>query len=290
MQVTTYSRSRTKDEVVKKAVQFLLDKKNVSPLSWGMKNVKLEKDETVPLPKLTRHRSRDEIWRSYVKHTEGDSGRVGRSTFYRLMKVITSREEKMMTSVDYVVGILVNEPIEIMQSIVDDFTSGQKKEELTEYLAVARNFLKNQYDDHAVMGDGDAFHGVQFSLEKQRDDSKAAEPRDCVCPGCKFPLYVCNLLKEAVETTEENTRNDRVVESALLRISDSRAKFRLFMEHRCRVMNQRRSKEEHVKEMVEQCYKLSMSCVSITIDWKMRYEGRSARETSQEFYGKRHMG
>lgn len=293
LEITIHSRKKMPDEVVAKAVQFIFDKKNVEPLSWGTKEVKLSKDEVTALPKLTRRRDRKEIYMSYVKHTQNDRKRLGRTTFYNILNVITSREETMKTSVDYVTGILVNEPVEISQSIIDKFTSGELHERLTEDLTVAKNFLKYQYDEHAIDGDGDndddAYHSVTFSLQKPNSETEAADPRDCKCTGCKFPFYVCNQIMEAVENSDVQVSDD-LKQSAKRRISDTRAKFLLFMEHRCRVVNQRRENKATVTSMKSRCRSSGAFCIKITIDWKMRFEGKNTRETSQEFYGKRHMG
>lgn len=119
--------------------------------------------------------------------------------------------------------------------------------------------------------------------------STATHSRSCKCNGCKFPFYVCEKLASAVRASSA-TASDELKESALTRIEDTRSKFRLFMEHRCRVINQRCIKAKLHEEMKSDCRQFGMSQVAVTIDWKMRFEGKSTRETTQEFYGKRNMG
>ena len=49
-----FSRMKVHEDIVKRAVEFILTEENVVTLSWGYKKVDLSKDEVIILPKLTR--------------------------------------------------------------------------------------------------------------------------------------------------------------------------------------------------------------------------------------------
>mmetsp|Transcript_2922 Transcript_2922/g.6763 ORF Transcript_2922/g.6763 Transcript_2922/m.6763 type:complete len:159 (+) Transcript_2922:473-949(+) len=79
-----YSRAKVDDNVVQKAVDYVTSKKNIAPLSWGSKSTKLDANETVELPCLTRLEGRDQIWKGYCLHTNDDETRIGRTLFYNM--------------------------------------------------------------------------------------------------------------------------------------------------------------------------------------------------------------
>lgn len=65
-----------------------------------------------------------------------------------LATTLTAGGEKMVTSVDYTVDILVNEPVQTLQEIIT-LTAPTGRKKLTSHLVVTQNFLKYQYIEHA---------------------------------------------------------------------------------------------------------------------------------------------
>lgn len=50
--------------------------------------------------------------------------KISRGSFYSIVSAITCGGEKLMTAVDCVTGVLVNDPVSRLQKIVDDLCPG----------------------------------------------------------------------------------------------------------------------------------------------------------------------
>ena len=181
--------------VMKKAVEFILHPTNVSTLSWGTRVIKLTKSDFVTIPSLIRRKDRKQMWDEYKASIPSTDASLGRTSFFLLASNITKSSPKLLKAVDYVTGELLNDTTETLQDLIDAF-GGDRKDELTTHLNVARNFLKVQYDTHAMTCD-DAVptHGVLYGLKKPLDttsgDTDAAdEPNlrqgEQKCSACSF--------------------------------------------------------------------------------------------------------
>ena len=88
--------------------------------------------------------------------------------------------------VDYVQAILVQEPIEILQEIIDALISTTEKEKLSEYLTATNLFLKYRYNHHVSLQHGNCFtHNVSYILR-----------RNLIVP--LELIYVCNKIRTRV--------------------------------------------------------------------------------------------
>ena len=56
----------------------------------------------------------------------------------------------IIKSIDYVQALLVTEPIEILQEIIDAMICGTEKEMFTTYLTATATFLKYRYNLHVL--------------------------------------------------------------------------------------------------------------------------------------------
>ena len=93
-------------------------------------------------------------------------GVLGRSSFYEIVRTVTSSDFKLLQAVDYVTGRLVHSPISSLQDMVDKFATGSKRKELTTQIEVMRNFLKVQYAEHIVRDNDDvSTHGLSYALD-----------------------------------------------------------------------------------------------------------------------------
>jgi hypothetical protein len=74
----------------------------------------------------------------------------------------------MQTAVDYVTGILLDDPCNLLLEIINDWLGKTPKvaEEMVQHLEVTRNFLKNQYVSHARKQDGFCTHSYYHALGK----------------------------------------------------------------------------------------------------------------------------
>ena len=68
--------------------------------------------------------------------------RVGRTTFYYMIKDLTSSNHGIVSSVNYVQALLVAEPVDILQQIVGTLVHTTEKEILSQYIAARATFLK----------------------------------------------------------------------------------------------------------------------------------------------------
>lgn len=90
---------------------------------------------------------------------------IGRSSFLEMAQVLTNSGEKLVSSVDYVRGVLIHDVVDVLQRIIDDcVTSKQKIADLTRMLKNASNFLKNQYKTHVLREDDCDSHGIDHGL------------------------------------------------------------------------------------------------------------------------------
>ena len=108
------------------------------------------------------------------------------ATFYNICNFLTSSDQAMLNSIDYVTCILVNESCEILQDIIDKAIMNEHHERCTNYLTVAKNFLKNQFKNHIIKDDDDCcFHGFVYALSRGLVTRQNTNDN-----GCKFPFYV----------------------------------------------------------------------------------------------------
>ena len=130
------SYSRFSDEQLTGAVNALLSPDNISPLSYGVRNVKLAADETITLPVLQAKQSVKQAYKCYKTSTI-DHGPLKRTAFHALSATIITQERQLRTAVDYVLGILVHEPVSAAQDVINYFLRGDPRKELTSKLTLA---------------------------------------------------------------------------------------------------------------------------------------------------------
>ena len=289
------TRARVEEAVVIEAVSWILSPVNVGVLSWGTKVVKLSEQESVTLPCVTRRKTRKHMFDDYCKVFERQAKILGRSTFYRIVKEITGGEEKIITAVDYVTGVLVHDSIEMLQKISDDFVHNNlDKVTLSRQLELVRNFFKQQYDSHVqIENDNVDTHGIEYGLKKLHPEKEInAAVRVETCNGCRFNVVFFTALCDKIKATGEGgnpVKSQDTIKDALMVVSDIQQKLELYRVHRVRVANQQKAIYKIEEEMKQECLvnKISSKHALVVIDWKMKFESMSARETSQEHFGKR---
>ena len=145
-----FSRMKVHEDIVKRAVEFILTEDNVVTLSWGYKKVDLSKDEVIILPKLTRRNIRENIFRGYINHSiESGQKKLSRASFIYILGVVTTSDEAALSAIDYVTALLVTEPCETLQSIVTKcIRDKSERKSLGEMIEITQNFLKNQCGLH----------------------------------------------------------------------------------------------------------------------------------------------
>ena len=282
-----YSYSTKSDKTIKTAVDFILSEKFSIPTSYGTHEVYLGNNETITFPNIMRAQARTIIIDSYLRHTM-NMPHLGRKTMYEILRHITSTDEVTLTAIDYVTSLLVNEPCEVLQSIIDKCLHPSKQTYATSIVLCARNFLKHQFADHVSRSNENeaiCYHGIDYGLLKE------GLPRTSHnCCACKFPFYCTSKLKELV--TQSPLSDKEMIDDAVKVIDSTTEKFGLYMGHVCR----KRSQSSQIKEreqFIQKCCKESegkdIKCLAV-MDFKMKFESMSARESSVEHFGKRGMG
>ncbi|KNC83265.1 hypothetical protein SARC_04481 [Sphaeroforma arctica JP610] len=192
-----FSRSRFDEVALNNAISFVLAEEIVGTLSWGKKRVKLSEDETCILPSLTRKLPSNVIYDRYTA-THLIEKQLSRGSFYRVLAALTSKDEKLLTAVDYVTGTLVNDVIVQLQVFINDFCIDiSKKKHLTTHLELMKTFLKQQYDKHVELEDDCSTHGIKFALEQPTNDKSGCGQQKC--NGCDFIEYMYSQLQSIVQ-------------------------------------------------------------------------------------------
>ena len=103
------TRNRFDKQVLHETVMFILSKDNVTPISWGTKQIKLTDEETVTLPSLIRRNSPRHMYENYMalcseRGTNSAAGdlcqSISQGQFYEILGNITAGGEKMLCAVD----------------------------------------------------------------------------------------------------------------------------------------------------------------------------------------------
>lgn len=88
-------------------------------MSWGIKSVLVQSSGEVTLPKLTRKTPIYNMYLLYKELVKDDSEKLKFTSFYCICRILTSNDESMLSSIDYVSELLVNETSETLQDIID---------------------------------------------------------------------------------------------------------------------------------------------------------------------------
>ena len=161
-----------------------------------------------------------------------------------------------------------------------------QKDTCGKYIQTLTHFLKYQCDKHFEREDNDCFHGMEYALQAHGKNRVRT-----ACSACKFPSYVCEYIKDRFVAEARNNPdvNNEMVNDAKKVVDETAKKFRLFMGHKCRVRCQQLGIEAIYKEMREDFIESDGNNVHgvLLMDFKMKFEPVSGRETTLEHYGKR---
>ena len=299
-----FSRKRTSDEAICHAVNFILSTENVKTTSWGSVDKLITPTETIVLPKIQRITTRKIMWESYIEafNTEDNRGKptIGRTSFLLLCRELTSCDELVLSSVDYVQALLLTEPIDLLQDITDKITVPSVSIKLTNYLQSLSNFLKYQYPKHILKDDNNdtcCTHGLEFCLGRNGstyDASKETKNTDDItCYSCRFYSFVCNTLKsKLIDEQYFPQSNTEMVQDAIEACDDCENKLQMYMAHRVRCTNQNTALQKIEDGMIDKLKQTDGKLVQAIMiaDFKMKFEPISSRETTLSHYGKRGIG
>ena len=140
LNLKTITRQYKTDSTIKKCVDFILCDFNVSSFSWDSKTVLSQSMGEMTLPNLTRKSNIRQIYLKYKDYTTNGEDSLNCTSFYSICNVLTSSDEAMLSSIDYVSGLLVNETCDTLQDIVDKVIPNEFQSKCTKYITVAKNF------------------------------------------------------------------------------------------------------------------------------------------------------
>ena len=288
-----FGRKSIKDKVVEDAVKFILDKANIKTVSWGNIEIVLSENETVVLPKITRLATPKAIWDRYVDYYL-DSGvsYINCSTFYEILRAITRSDQQILSLVDYVQSLLVTDTIENLQTTIDDILCDkEEKQDLSDYLSSLSLFLKYGFNHHAKkQNDNSTSHGLQFILgnPSRRCVDGNINKASLTCAECRFPHYSIDKIKKSI-VKNNTTLTSEQVNDCLKVLDDALDRFLIYMGHKARCANQNESISKIEQDTKDKCVTTKGKTVKglIAMDFKMKFNPISARESTIDRYGKR---
>ena len=237
------TRCKINNEIVAQAVSFILQKEHIITTSWGDREFNLSQTEKIILPKLSRKLSSLVLLNKYTAINK-KKNRLGRTSFYYIVKDITSSNRDIVTSVDYVQALLVTEPVQILQQVVDSLVHITERDTFAQYITATATFLKTRYQHHVLRtGDDCVTHDVKYVLGRNStydDSAKTSQKTKITCPQCMFPYNMCDELKKCITThTESGSPNNSSIDEhktndAIKVIDECQKKFQLFMAHKAR--------------------------------------------------------
>ena len=105
------------------------------------------------------------LWERYCEsYLEQSEQCLKRSSMYNIMQAITRSRQKIISSVDYVQSLLVSDPIENIQNMIEDLIKDRIiKEVIENYLESLSVFIKYTFNHHAqIDGDNSSSHRLKF--------------------------------------------------------------------------------------------------------------------------------
>jgi hypothetical protein len=157
----------------------------------------------------------------------------------------------------------------------------------------------SEWDPGGTENDSEA--SIELLLEPDEQSEKdQVEVNECgefgetdtsaTCLGCAFiHKLMLEVLPQAVANERTNDDND-AIDNALVYIDDAHEKFMLYMGHQVRVVNQNKKLDEYDEALKNHCCQERNSqaiCLSLIIDFKMKWEAMYQREKTIQNYGKR---
>ena len=99
--IKRHTRVRSKPEVVSALVRWILSDENVQTVSWTKKKAYTDNKKIEDIPCLSRKRSKEAMWRSYCRAFPDASKRVQHTSFMRVTRALTGKQQRAVQAVDY---------------------------------------------------------------------------------------------------------------------------------------------------------------------------------------------
>jgi hypothetical protein len=153
---------------------------------------------------LQRYEARLDQEQPRMEAFKGGKQFLGETSFKLLVRVLTSGDERLVKSVDYVKGLLIHDNIMTLQRIINDLLdrSAYQQQKLTDNLTILGNYLKVQYKKHASMPNSarcDA-HGLLYGLTATNSQPTKPHYSNMDLPQLKQLLVSRNLFIKATKS------------------------------------------------------------------------------------------
>ena len=250
----TETLQRYQQQTVKVAVTFIMSCFNVHQISRGNRIIMID-DVEEHFPILVRRKIVKNILNDYIDHFPNKENRIGATSFQKIVRSITRKDQHSKKAVDYVSGILLYDNFTIIRQIVDYVENHNTLSTLVNSMEA---FIMSKFESHIgschVTNPNFAFN---LGVNEQ-----------CTCNTCELPFRVMQYLKTQVQECHHRMLND------------CNDKINLYLGHRVRVHVQR----VNIKEIMDN---LKYSEAMIIMDFKMKFEAMYYREKTVDFYGKK---
>lgn len=119
-------------------------------MAHGTKRIRVGDYTIVELPKIRQTMSKRAVVREYLKNVEAKCIRGAESTIVmKVLRKVTSGQQRMKHSIDYCVGVLRLENIRSLESILKRYVfEGTLKKKMEKQLREIGDFMKHEYENH----------------------------------------------------------------------------------------------------------------------------------------------
>lgn len=270
---------RVDDNTLRVVLQFLLRPENLRLTSNGAKRIRQGAKWTY-FPAFLRRTACDHMFRNYVMYVNeklGPSGpTIGRTTFIRIIQMLTRAEEYRSLAADHFTSVLVRGNLDTVRRIIrSEVRDVERRDELLEAAAAVEDYLRFVHITH-ISSDTDPAHNIDHGLLYTAHPG-AQLLSSSSCKLCLTPFQFIQNVQSAVGF-------DRPELTAAL--NSARNKTFLYMGHHMRCLNQGRTVSEVFLQLAS--YPPGSAAV-LLMDFRERIELIRLKEKVVEMHGRKGM-
>lgn len=270
---------RIDDNILRVVLEFLLRPENLRLTSNGAKRIR-QGTKWSYFPDFLRRMACEHMFRNYVMYVDrrlGPSGAtIGRTTFLRIIQVLTRGEQYRNLAVDRFTSVLVRGNLETVRRIIR--TEIQDADRQAEFLRIAdsvEDYLRFVHIAH-ISSSRDCAHNVYHGL---LEPTHPEEPisSNSTCNLCVAPFQFVRNVQAAMGA-------DRT--EATVALDSAKSKILLYMGHHMRCYNQGRMVSEVFMQLTSAP---PGSAAVLLMDFRERIELIRLKEKVVEMHGRKGM-
>ena len=273
--VQHFNRRYFKDFVIKEVVKFVFRSDNAQMLSWETKKIKFGKTD-LTLPAILRKLPVEVLYKTYFGEYYEHNKRsyLGRTTFIKIIRLLTKGEVKQKSCIDYMLSTLVHENFKVVREILKrELRCVETSKKFLRIVEAAVDFLKYSFSTHISEESNDPLHNPKFSIISNRREHY----RKSHCHSCNSVLSLFRHIQEEIGPC-----NDQVLEA----LKEGKKKVELFMGHKHRAYLQ----EKRISEIMCGLSQFEAGTAAVVfIDYKMKLNPIRHRESTFNWYGQKGM-